>query len=761
MTTLTSAQALTQLRNNPNQYRTPEALRALLAQVSVESTGRVTVLYSGSVGGVASTPLVAAMVQAGQDIRVLDKTESFKLLTNTEFKQAVAAAHGLNDIDKLEIRNTPANEFLNNSKTGLWANASERFAQGSTGDVRTITPNAVADRIFAQTELPKLLSNADVTHINGVPKEIYVAEFQRTGSLIEVNKMVSASSAELVRNMGYSSVLDANGVRTITAVDSTSLFKGTTYSGETIASGVRSSLSVPSTSVHIEGMAGISSGARIIGFIEGVANRAGAVAVGIGAAIAYGEAKAAVDSGDNVKAAGIVADWGAKLAVGFKAGVITAQAVGAATIGLQAIPVWGQAAHAAVIFAAGIGGALGGEALYDQTKKIITLMLDSPNTLSDTWQNLSDDIKRQILRFRGVRVSSNDTGEALDDAMANSVLQPESYALLDSGDFVRFGLSPDGKIESGDVLTGEYAGQSYERTWRQGNPFMQVGFVPTNDALQNNLDSITILTDGRGRTTTIDIAPIIQNMDGVNAVVGVSRFVGITQGLSPVSETYTEIQTQAGTGYQVTTTDTKLYTNGVLASRTESSNTTSASGLITVETIVKKYGQQNNLLETSTTTPQPDGSQTIVVQNGSGEVQYTRSVRYFDDVDGQSSLQTTTFPSGRTEILSIDTTGAPSTRIDTIPGSNTLSGNTETVNTYAYNSAGRPSSNPAAPQRPSTMMRVSPVLKISSPTTRQASPPRCATCMAQTAPPCRSAAPPLHLPALSINWAMRWAALPG
>lgn len=119
MTTLTAAQALAQLRNNPNQYRTPESLRILLSQVSVESTGRITVLYSGQVGTVGATPLVTAMVQSGQDIRVLDKTEASKLLTDTTFKQAVARAHDLTLIKDLEIRNTPANEFLQNSKTGL------------------------------------------------------------------------------------------------------------------------------------------------------------------------------------------------------------------------------------------------------------------------------------------------------------------------------------------------------------------------------------------------------------------------------------------------------------------------------------------------------------------------------------------------------------------------------------------------------------------------------------------------------------------
>ncbi|NKB16550.1 MAG: hypothetical protein HC774_06300 [Sphingomonadales bacterium] len=49
-------------------------------------------------------------------------------------------------------------------------------------------------------------------------------------------------------------------------------------------------------------------------------------------------------------------------------------------------------------------------------------------------------------------------------------------------------------------------------------------------------------------------------------------------------------------------------------------------------------------------------------------------------------MQTSTFPSGRTEVLSTDAYGAPFSRTDTIPGL----GNSQTVNTYRYDSAGRP-----------------------------------------------------------------------
>jgi hypothetical protein len=46
--TLSSTQALDLLQANPSDYATPDALQALVNQISVEASGQVTVLHSGS-----------------------------------------------------------------------------------------------------------------------------------------------------------------------------------------------------------------------------------------------------------------------------------------------------------------------------------------------------------------------------------------------------------------------------------------------------------------------------------------------------------------------------------------------------------------------------------------------------------------------------------------------------------------------------------------------------------------------------------------
>ena len=90
---LTTAQAIQLLTSDPTKYSTPEALRSLANQVSVESTGRVTVLYSGQVGsGISANSIIEGMVAQGEDIRVINKTPAADFLSSKPYQNAVAKA---------------------------------------------------------------------------------------------------------------------------------------------------------------------------------------------------------------------------------------------------------------------------------------------------------------------------------------------------------------------------------------------------------------------------------------------------------------------------------------------------------------------------------------------------------------------------------------------------------------------------------------------------------------------------------------------
>jgi hypothetical protein len=63
--------------------------------------------------------------------------------------------------------------------SGLWDDISRGYAQNAQGHVITVTPNANAQRIFVQTELPALLENPKIETINALPKQVFLDEFDR------------------------------------------------------------------------------------------------------------------------------------------------------------------------------------------------------------------------------------------------------------------------------------------------------------------------------------------------------------------------------------------------------------------------------------------------------------------------------------------------------------------------------------------------------------------------------------------------------
>lgn len=148
---LTAQQAIDLLIQRSQDYATPEALRDLANQVSTEASGSITLLYSGDIGEVSTVKIIENIVANGTEIRLIDKTEAFTFLSDRRVILAVASAYGVTEED-VNTRGTDANTFLNDGKTGLWADTSKRFADATVGEVHTITPAAHPDRIFAQTD---------------------------------------------------------------------------------------------------------------------------------------------------------------------------------------------------------------------------------------------------------------------------------------------------------------------------------------------------------------------------------------------------------------------------------------------------------------------------------------------------------------------------------------------------------------------------------------------------------------------------------
>ena len=136
-----------------------DALKAdllnLVKQVSVEAEGAVTVLYSGKVDGVGSGDIIKAMLANGEDVRVLDESAAGTFLKSAQFRAKVAEAFGITLIEfNSDGYSGPATNWLNDATNGPWADASKRFAEASSGDIRVIAGEGNPARIFCRDRTP-------------------------------------------------------------------------------------------------------------------------------------------------------------------------------------------------------------------------------------------------------------------------------------------------------------------------------------------------------------------------------------------------------------------------------------------------------------------------------------------------------------------------------------------------------------------------------------------------------------------------------
>lgn len=124
--------------------------------------GKVTILYSGSVGDLSSNAPVKAMSSQGDNIRIIDNTEAAKFLESDPFK--LSAAKALNvQIESFVVRGSDLNKFFSDATTGAWAQTSTRFAADASGNVLTISPLSDGTRVMASDEIPAIFANSKVT----------------------------------------------------------------------------------------------------------------------------------------------------------------------------------------------------------------------------------------------------------------------------------------------------------------------------------------------------------------------------------------------------------------------------------------------------------------------------------------------------------------------------------------------------------------------------------------------------------------------
>ena len=199
---------------------TKEDLQALIDNLNTSTHGSTTVLYSGSFNGKSDNDAVHttdAITQLKKDpnLRILDNTEAFKFLDVMPDKSG--NTNNLKLYEKLEelfgdypdynpalVTQSQANQFLFGTDAsgkrvadGAFDIVSKNFVDGATGDVIALAPFANGGQVFGASELPALLSNTNVTQINGIPKSELLAALQQDGILAVFDKVKNISYQQL------------------------------------------------------------------------------------------------------------------------------------------------------------------------------------------------------------------------------------------------------------------------------------------------------------------------------------------------------------------------------------------------------------------------------------------------------------------------------------------------------------------------------------------------------------------------------------
>lgn len=74
---LTAEEVIRLLQDSHDQHASKEQLRELARRVDADAPGRLTILYSGPAAkGVWSTDVINIMIEADEDVRVINKSEA-------------------------------------------------------------------------------------------------------------------------------------------------------------------------------------------------------------------------------------------------------------------------------------------------------------------------------------------------------------------------------------------------------------------------------------------------------------------------------------------------------------------------------------------------------------------------------------------------------------------------------------------------------------------------------------------------------------
>ena len=196
---------------------TKAELTRIIENLSVETSGQKTVLYSGmnmnEIDKLAKDP----------KIRILNNTEAYKFLNkiqeNKDFADAWKKINGKYPEWKPDY-SSPADKFIGGEdpvngkprKMGAWDIISKNFVKTTKGGeiVALVGNNASTGRVFYQTELPELLKNKNITKINGMDKAELVSKLNSCATDREKLNFIISDRKTVLEITGKSELYELN-----------------------------------------------------------------------------------------------------------------------------------------------------------------------------------------------------------------------------------------------------------------------------------------------------------------------------------------------------------------------------------------------------------------------------------------------------------------------------------------------------------------------------------------------------------------------
>ncbi|WP_035851728.1 Ig-like domain-containing protein [Deefgea rivuli] len=205
MSGITAQEAISKLKNNPENYNSFADLNKFLSELSVDVPGAdknaISIAYSGNLVGTGHSlhtgelaSYLAEKIKSEElkNVRILDATEAFQFLTSTDSTWSDTVNRIAAKESATQGKDIAPGDYLFAGKGGAWATISEKYVLAGDGKVVSLTAFATKDRIFELTEVDAFFRSNN-TELNGLSRD-YLLQLKNEQGIEAVYSQLRAAS---------------------------------------------------------------------------------------------------------------------------------------------------------------------------------------------------------------------------------------------------------------------------------------------------------------------------------------------------------------------------------------------------------------------------------------------------------------------------------------------------------------------------------------------------------------------------------------